>query len=1074
MSRFLAVFAAAAFISLAVHAASPGKTEAGGEPVDFQRDVRPILSDNCFLCHGPDESTRIAGLRLDLKEGLFGKRENGTPVVPGDPEASLLYERITHENEMMRMPPAYSKKELSEEEIATLTRWIEEGAPWEQHWSFKPVERPELPEVGNEEWIRNPIDRFILARLEKEGLEPAPEADRRTFIRRVTLDLTGLPPEPEDVEAFVNDPSEDAYLKVVNRLLDSPHYGEHRARYWLDAARYGDTHGLHIDNYREMWPYRDWVIDAFNENMPFDQFTIEQLAGDLLPDPTLDQLIATGFHRNNVTTNEAGVIPEEVEAMYANDRAETTGMVWLGLTVGCAACHDHKFDPVSQKDFYSLTAFFRNTTQHVMDLNVSDPPPILVVPQYEDRPRWKELREEREKIEARMEEVREQSDGQLDVWLAEGGHRDITSSLNEESKLLKLKVEDQPVVEANGGRTPIKLVGNAKVGEGPLPGYPALHFPDPDSWAELPNLGLDGKRPFSITAWLLHPDDQGSFVIASRSDPEDHKRGWSLNIGARVSGFSMIGDQEKPEGGSYTRGVEVRAGHLQQMEPGGWHHIAVTYDGTGERAGMHFYLDGKVIPNQGSEYFTKIVGSILTEDPVLLGHQPGETQDRHFAGGAIADFRVYNRAITAEEARLITLWPTLQKASQKTPEELTSKEKEALKLYYVNRENDPYRQLAGELRELELEKREIRRRGAVTHIMQERKDRKPFAHVLKRGMYDQPQERVRPGVPSALPPIPASYPRNRLGLAKWLVSDLNPLTPRVTVNRFWQQVFGEGVVPTPDDFGSQGRTPTHPELLDWLAAEFRSSGWDVKDFFRLMVTSAAYRQSARTTKEKLEKDPNNVLLSRGPRFRMDGEMIRDYVLASSGLLTRKIGGPSVKPYQPEGVWETVAMLGSNTRFYKRDEGEKLYRRSVYTFWKRAAPPASMAIFNAPTREHAVVERERTNTPLQALVTLNDTQFVEASRHLAQRAMLEGGEDFNSRLDFMTLRVLARPFDEQERQVARRTYENLLEFYEANPGEAQELINTGVSKSAEDLPAPESAAYTMLASQLFNLDETLKK
>ena len=1067
-------------VVLAVPTAAAAQVAESSRAVDFQRDVRPILSDNCFQCHGPDRRTRRVALRLDTEDGAFATRPNGTPIAPGDVEASLLYQRITHENERMRMPPpALTTKTLSPEQIDVLRTWIEEGASWDQHWSFKGIERPAPPAVENEAWVRSALDRFVLARLEAEGLAPAPEADKRTLARRVALDLTGLPPDPGTLDSFLSDTSEQAYETLVDRLLDSKHWGEHRARYWLDAARYGDTHGIHIDNYREMYAYRDWVIQALNDNKPFDEFTVEQLAGDLLPSPTLDQLVATGFHRNNITTNEGGAIPEEYEAIYAKDRADTTGSVFLGLTVGCATCHDHKFDPIAQREFYAMTAFFRNTTQYVMDGNISDPPPVLVVPTDEDRDRWHELRQEAADTDAQIIRRAASVNEAFAEWLATGEHRDLKSPLEESAALLTLVFDDadSPAVEIEGRRIDIALHQEATVEEGPHD-QSALRFGE-ESWVELPALQLDSDSPFSMAMWVYHPEDEGQFVVAGQYDADDDFRGWAMTIGERQFNFRMIG--EKPAAQVPPTPVRIAPINTKRLPTGVWTHIVVTHDGSGERGGLHIYRNGDVVEEQGSEFFANVEGSIRTNQPLYLGRGMtrgrggrDDVEVRYFSGGGIADLRVFNHQLTVQEAKVVSLWPALEDARDKTPEALSAKEREALRLYYLSVKDDAYRELVARKQAIDREWREIRRRGGVTHVMRERPDTEPAAHVLYRGMYDAPRERVVAGTPAALPPMAASLPRNRLGLARWLVDEANPLTSRVSVNRYWQEVFGTGLVRTSDDFGAQGEPPSHPELLDWLAVEFRESGWDIKQLFRTLVTSSTYRQSAQTTAEKLDEDPENRLLSRGPRFRMDAEMIRDYALAASGLLVRAIGGPSAKPYQPPGVWETVAMASSNTRIYKQDSGANLYRRSLYTFWKRSAPPASMNIFNAPTREHATVRRERTNTPLQALVTMNDTQFVEASRSLAQKGMREAGDDFDRRLDYVTTRLLARDFGERERAVAKRTYDRFVEQYRSNVDAARQLLAVGDSPYDEALPETESAAWTMLASQLMNLDEVLNK
>ena len=1051
--------------------------DSGSSTVDFQRDVRPILSNHCFECHGPDAATRMVDLRFDTREGAFSRRSSGSLIVPGDPESSLLYQRISHPQPALRMPPSHSKRPLNSQQIATLRQWIRQGAAWDRHWSFKPIGRSEPPPVRDSSWVRNPLDRFILARLEAEGLAPAPEADKNTLARRLALDLTGLPPDPGTLAAFLADDSDSAYETLVDRLMESKHWGEHRARYWLDAARYGDTHGIHIDNYREMWPYRDWVIRAFNRNKPFDEFTVEQIAGDLLPEADLDRLVATGFHRCNITTNEGGVIPEEYEAIYAKDRADTTGLVFLGLTVGCATCHDHKFDPITQRDFYALTAFFRNTTQYVMDGNISDPPPVLVVPEDQDLDRWHRLRREAAEVEERIESRSASVDGAFAEWLAGGRHRSLQTPLEASAELLRLRLGRKASAEIEGKRKKVVLREGAKVREGPARNQRSLRFGE-ESWAGLPSLELDTDTPFSIALWYYQPKVVGTFAVMGQSDPDDHSRGWTLISRSRQLVLTLTGERPAPEKAASS--VQIRPINTRRLPPGEWTHIVLTYDGSGERAGLGLYWNGETIESQGSEYFTRVEGSIRTRQPLYLGRGLTKVGDlavpqvSSFSGGGIADLRIFNRAISAREARVVSLWSRLESARHKKPQALSPEERSALRLHYLTVEDDHYLRLMARAREIEREWREVRRRGGITHVMQERADSQPQAHILYRGNYDQPRELVKARTPSALHPMPASWPRNRLGLARWLVDRSNPLTARVVVNRYWQEVFGTGLVETSDDFGSQGKRPSHPDLLDWLAVEFRRTGWDIKRFFRTLVTSATYRQAAMLTPGKLEKDPGNLLLSRGPSFRMDGEMIRDYALAASGLLVRKIGGPSVRPYQPEGVWKLVAMPTSNTRIYRPDGGSKLYRRGLYTFWKRSAPPASMEIFNAPTREHATVRRERTNTPLQALVTMNDTQFVEAARYLAQRAMREAGADFERRLDYIAIRLLARELRPVEREVARRTYREFVEYYGSNAGEAGKLLATGESAPDEALPATESAAWTLLTSQLMNLDEVLNK
>lgn len=1022
----------------------------GWSKTDFQKQIRPILSDNCFQCHGPDPKTRMAGLRLDTKEDALAARKNGAALVPGKPDASALFKRITATNAALRMPPASSHKSLTPAQVELLKRWIVEGAPWQEHWSFIAPVKAKPPVVRNAAWVRNPIDRFILARLEAQTLTPAPEADRRTLIRRVALDLTGLPPKPAEIEQYLADLSPQAYERMVDRYLESPHFGEHRARYWLDVARYGDTHGIHVDNYREIWPYRDWVIQAFNRNLPFDRFTIEQLAGDLLPSPTLDQRIATGFHRCNVTTNEAGIIEDEYAEIYAKDRADTTGAVWLGMTVGCATCHDHKFDPISQKDFYALGAFFRNTTQNVMDDNIPDTPPVLVVPRKQDREEWSKVNLRLSAIREQMKATRSTAETALEQWLGTRDRLAKADPLDKEDELFRADI----AALAKSGPT-------VQAGDSPVPGLPAIRFLDDKGipLADAPR--LDADKPFSISVSFFFPVAEQGYTVIEHRNAKDKGRGWLIDVGARVVGARFYGDEG--------RGIEIRAAHLEQIRHGTWNHLSVSYDGSRHQSGLSLYLNGRAIPTQGrGNQNVELRGSIGVDSPLILG--------RSLREGAIADFRIFNRVLSESEATLLNEWLAIEKAladasSQSAP--LTPQSRSALLTYFLAKEYLPFRKLAAEQNELNLKARAIARRGALTLVMHERAGSDPSAYILYRGAYDQKRDKVTANTPSALPPMPSDLPRNRLGFAQWLFRPEHPLTARVTVNRMWQEVFGVGLVKTPDDFGSQGEPPSHPELLDWLAIDFRENGWDVKRFYKQLLMSASYRQTAATTPAKLAKDPDNRLLSRGPRFRMDAEVVRDYMLAASGLLVGQIGGPSVKPYQPEGIWEAVAMLGSNTRFYKPDQGDGLYRRSMYSFWKRSAPPAAMEIFNAPTREACTIRRERTNTPLQALATMNDVQYVEAARALAERSM-QATATMDARLDFLTLRIMARPLRLEERTIAKKAFEGFRTHYAGHPDDAEKLLSVGERKYDPALSLADYAALTMLTNQLMNLDEVLNK
>ena len=1054
-SCVLAAFLVAAVPALLL-ADESGATSSDAK-VEYNRDVRPILFDACISCHGPDSASREAGLRLDQREAAIEL----AAIEPGDPDASEMIRRILSEDEAERMPPPETKKHLTDEQKQTLIRWIEQGAEYQPHWSFVAPAPPEAPAVKNESWVRNAIDRFVLARLEAAGLEPAPEASRQALARRAALDLTGLPPTPVALAEFLADESPDAYEQYVDRLLASPQWGEHRGRYWLDAARYADTHGIHFDNYREMWSYRDWVIKALNANMPFDQFTIENLAGDLLPDASLDQQIGSGFNRCNITTSEGGAIDEEYAVLYTRDRTETASQVWLGLTTGCAVCHDHKFDPLTQKEFYALSAFFNNTTQAPMDGNVKDTPPIAMVPLEADLPRWKELKKLVPAAEREVEARKQAARPEFDAWLAQAKAADVDSwvpsaglqlhaPLSDDAATLTYKLNDQPR-EAPLPATAEWRPGRVK---------PKAVYLNQGSILEVPEAGdFEGDQPFSVAAWIKLPANDVSGSILARMDDEHDFRGWDLWVEGRRVGAHVI--HKWPENA-------VKAVTTDPLPADEWVHVTLVYDGSRKAAGIKVYVNGQAKPmNVAADSL-----SATTRTAVAL--KVGQRQaGAPVSGVSLEDVRIYARGLAEAEASSLANAALLSSVLAAAAERRIPAEVESLYGWWLATLDEAARSLTAKRDALSRERTDIQARGTIAHVMQERPE-PPMAHVLNRGEYDQRLEAVTPDTPELLPEFPADLPRNRLGFAKWLMRPEHPLTARVTVNRFWQELFGQGLVRTAGDFGVSGELPSHPELLDWLALEFRDRGWDVKQFYKLLVTSATYRQSAAATPQKLEADADNRLLSRGPRFRMDAEMVRDTALAASGLLSPKIGGASVKPYQPPGVWEAVAMIGSNTRDYQQDAGESLYRRSLYTFWKRSAPPASLDVFNAPNREHCVVVRERTNTPLQALVTLNDPQYVEAARQLAQSAMKEAGPEFEGRLSFVAVRLLARELTADEHDIVRSNFDKLGGYYAVHEAEAKQLLDVGETVADAALPAAELAAWTMTVNELMNLDEVLNK
>ena len=851
-------FALAALVPLVPLALSLGNSAPAAaqgpeaRAIDFNRDIRPLLSDNCFACHGPDDQARKAKLRLDTQEGALAPlRDGGRAIVPGKPAESALIERIFTQDAKTHMPPLKSGKKLTEEQKALLRQWVAQGAPWSGHWAFVPPRKVAVPKGGH------PVDYIIHARLATAGLQPSPEADRATLLRRVTLDLTGVPPTLEELDSFLADDSVGAYEKVVDRLLRSPRYGEHLARLWLDAARYGDTHGLHLDNYREMWPYRDWVIRAYNDNLPFDKFLTWQLAGDLVPDTALEQQVASGFNRCHVTTSEGGSIAEEVYVRNVVDRVDTTGTVFLGLTVGCARCHDHKYDPIRQKDYYSLFAFFNSLDQNPLDGNAAKHPPVVSVGTPEQAAAL-----------ARVQRVAAA----------------VRQTLTDEA---------------------------AKV-----------------------HLGNAGEA--ALLAWLA--------------------------------------EQQKQNGAGLPRPVQ----------------------------------------------------DAVKVDP-----------------------------------------------AKRSPAQVKQ-----LRTYYVEQVDPTTRAVFGPLLQsmvaLEKERDQLEKQTPATLVSFESAKPKP-AYILKRGEYDQRGEEVGRATPQFLPPMPEDLPRNRLGFAQWLLAPEHPLTARVAVNRYWQILFGTGLVKTAEDFGSQGEPPSHPELLDWLAVHFREQGWDVKALLKHLVLSATYRQSARVTRDRLAKDPDNRLLSRGPRHRLDAEMLRDQALFFSGLLVEKVGGPSVKPPQPAGLWEAVGYTSSNTAKFAADTGrEKVHRRSLYTFWKRTAPPPQMTAFDAPSRESCVVRRERTNTPLQALLLLNETQYIEAARSLGERVMKQGGSTVDDRLTYLFRLATCRRPDAAELTELKAVYQDHLRVYQQNPDAVKKLLALGETKPDAALNPGELATWTLLGNLVLNLDEVVSK
>ncbi|HKS36979.1 MAG TPA: PSD1 and planctomycete cytochrome C domain-containing protein [Verrucomicrobiae bacterium] len=1206
--------------------AADARKPKGKSTIDFNRDIRPILSDHCFACHGPDDKARKAKLRFDVKEEAFKPAKSGdVAIVPGDPTHSTLVARITSKDEDEVMPPPKSgKKALTPEQIAKLKTWIAEGAQWQEHWAFVTPQRPPVPEVKNKRSVHNEIDHFVLARLEKERLTPAKEADKPTLIRRASLDLTGLPPTVEEVDAFLADKDPQAYDKVVDRLLNSPRYGEHMAKYWLDAARYADSHGYHIDSQRDIWAYRDWVINAFNANKPFDQFTVEQLAGDLLPAATREQKIGSGYMRCNMSTGEGGAIEAEYAAKYAFDRVETTSAIWMGLTMVCARCHTHKYDPIQHKEYYGLYAFFNNLDEPVMDNNKPNPDPFLRLPSKEQSERMDWLKEHIADGQKKIDGPAVELDQAQMAWMSQrheklaGGWTTLepiaAKSSTTNGAALKV-LEDQSVLAE--GENPEQDVYELtfKPKEGSLAALRLETLPHESLPQSSSSRAEDGKFQLSeFEAEWVKPEpedsdkpgkddqaaDQGDAAkgdkAAKTDKPDKPKRkdkqgapqklkfalvladaaegdhridravdgkadtSWTVDAksaaGPRTALFVLDEPAKVPEDAELRVRLRFEAstnrraiGHfyLAAAPEGGlsaalnpprftpWHvlgpfksdglqagfekvyepekeiDLKKKYPGVREEIGWTErgdLADGKahVVVNElhgvhGVYYLHRTVRlpapmkveltlraddifKLWVNDRLVL-QRADPDQEKGVSASIAVDLkqgenRILVKAVNHQGAKSFAFSQTPVSGESLTRDvaAILSSTKEPSGDWAVRGRNFYRRQFSKEFRELFENIEKWREQEAVldkeipTTLVAKESGKMRDTTLLMRGEYDKPGDKVMPSVPAILTPFPKDAPTNRLGLAQWLTDPAHPLTARVTVNRFWQQFFGVGLVKTVEDFGVQGDPPSHPELLDWLATEFVRSRWDMRHLQRLILTSATYRQTSNAPPDLRAKDPENRLLSRGPRFRADGEVIRDSALFISGLLVEEQGGQSVKPYEPPGLWETVSF--NNSQKYVQDSGEGNYRRSLYTYWKRQSPPPNMMIFDAPTREYCVARRPRTNTPLQALALLNDPQFVEASRSFAQRILLEGGDSVESRIVYAFQLATARKPGKAEIKAIHDVLAKQLAEFRANKEAAGKLLSIGEFRAKGGLDESELAAWTTIATMILNLDEVVTK
>ncbi|MCC6884559.1 MAG: DUF1553 domain-containing protein [Verrucomicrobiales bacterium] len=1023
-----------------------------GAPLSFNRDIRPLLSENCLSCHGPSASTRKGDLRLDDRDAAV----SAGAIAPGNAESSELVARLFSRDPEEIMPPPDSRKKITPAQRALLKHRVLEGAPYEKHWAFVPPVLPQVPGPAGRKL--SPIDAFVQSRLDASGLTPSVEADRETLLRRVTLDLTGLPPTISEIDSFLSDSSITAYENAVDRLLRSPRFGERMAVSWLDAARYGDSSVKHADGPRDMWPWRDWVVEAFNSNMPFDRFTIEQIAGDLLPQPSIAQMVASGFNRNHATSDEGGAIPEELRVEYVVDRVKTTSTVWLGLTMECAQCHDHKYDPISQREYYQFFAYFNNTSDPGMQTRNGNQAPVVTVVAPVEEEKLRSVRLDLTKAEQQLQDRRTSAKAGYAAWAVPPASDSGTAPPQEPEGL-----QDFVPLDEREGRVVTNILGGKagavagklqtcarEAGRGVrFDGSTEVTFSDgPD---------FDGAKPFTFAAWVKLPASSGGAIL-SRMDVKDSFKGFDFWVQGRSIGTHVINQWPRNA---------LKVVTKEPLSADQWHHVVVTYDGSMKAFGVSLYVDGQLQEKTVEQDSLK--GKFKSGASFKLGARSEAARVQ----GEIDDLRIYQRAVPASEIDALKQDPV--RTALAVPEARRSPtQKNLLFEYYLAHEDGDYlTALSGRAR-AELALAELTRGQATSMVMQDNAANPRMTYILNRGNYDQPKTDaiITPGVPSALPPLPPGAPSNRLGLARWLTDPGNPLTARVAVNRVWMLLFGNGLVRTLGDFGMQGELPTHPELLDWLARDFVSHGWDLKRLVKQMVVSSTYRQSSHQSDVLRERDPENRLLAQGGRHRLEAEFLRDQALSVAGLLVDLPGGPSVKPYQPDGIWGEVNINAGLK--YDQDKGDKLYRRSLYTYWKRSSPIPNMILLDAPSRESCVVQRSRTNTPLQALVLLNDPQFVEAARAFAQRLLKSGARDTAARVDLAYRLATGRKATPHEIAVIQGILVKEQARFTTDEAQAKALLAVGDSPRDETISPAEHAAWTSAAQVILNLDETVSR
>ena len=1058
--------------------------------VDYDRDIRPILSETCFACHGPDENTRQAELRLDIDNDHYSAL-----LASGNPVNSELLRRLTSEDSETKMPPAESKKQLTSKQIELIRQWIKEGAQVDGHWAWKAPSRPSLPRIQNKRWAKNEIDFFIKAGLDHQRMKPSSQADKLTLIRRVSLDLRGLPPSIEEVNSFLQDESQQSYKRMLERMLNSKHYGERMAQDWLDLSRYGDTNGYHADSHRDMWLYRDYVINAYNNNKPFDRFILENMAGDLLPDANQETRIASGFNRNVTFNEEGGADPDEFYVAYAVDRANTTGQVFLGLTVGCAQCHDHKYDPISQREYYQLYAFFNSVQDEIGAGGASGYhnkplPPLLKVETEQYKKELSDLTSQTKELESELARLSnslkaDQTTVQqaYAVWLKKFQNAETTTDTYSEDLQLWLAADDingDGVPDAEQEFAPAEAVTVWKDRSGHereatatgsptfvvdgLNGKPAVRLNGTSDFLRTTEGGENLHDAYTIVSVIsYHNLVANQMPIMWGTESQGKRRSMWKVAGSNMLSFNGYGADvvgQKP--------IVINEAHIGM----------ITQD-TNKKVSI--YMNGE----SGGEGTPGIVSiHDLNPNPITIGANNAGNEKTY---GAFAEVMIFNRVLSeTERSRVtrylsgkyniksnVTAYPEeLVAIGKKAQDQWSEAESQTVFDYFIERE---YLETSPEIRKIKSEiaatqgKASALKSAAPTTMVMVQKSEPNPAFILMRGDFQAPGEQVQPDVPSIFPRMPDAQPRNRLGLAHWLTDPNHPLVARVVVNRLWKQLFGTGLVKTLGDLGTQGERPSHPELLDWLAVEFVESGWDVKHVQQLILSSATYQQDSQYTGIYDQLDPDNRLLSRAPRFRLSAEEIRDNALAISGLLTRKLGGPSVRPYQPGDYYSDKIGRG-----WDQSRGEDLYRRGVYTYWRRTTVYPAFQIFDAPSREFCTVNRPRTNTPLQALVLMNDPTYVEAARVFAAKIIAEGGKSLQERFDFAFRTAVTRPPTEEESAVLQQLFEQQLKIYQEDTEAAMKLVAVGESPQATGLQQSEYAAWTAIASIILNLDETVSR